>query len=361
MRPDFDTMNETDVREIIVRPLLSRLGYAHNTKANIRTEVPLRYDRTFLGRKNPKKDPPLAGRADYICDAISYGRWVVEVKTPSSPLTQDHVEQAHTYAAHPEISASYFMLTNGRESRLYAASRLGEPILAWRFEQTEQHLMTLFNIVGYEAIRKLTMTLKPDTSKPLGAGLPSRVRIVGGQIEYREHHSTHPLLQNDVMIGMIGAITGGRVERAPDGRLLSIVRVLSPYQQLSELSKLAGIGDFEFFSAEEFISSDVQNPTIFQNVLKGQVPAGARAKLAPGIPEIVLPVGFNFTAFSEATGYVDEDTFKGVVSFDYDYQIFRGPSTGNRQLDAMFNSVPMTARIQGSGDFTVVVSAGRAD
>ena len=36
MKPDFDSMNETDVREIIVRPLLARLGYAHGTQANIR-------------------------------------------------------------------------------------------------------------------------------------------------------------------------------------------------------------------------------------------------------------------------------------------------------------------------------------
>lgn len=56
MTPNFDTMNETDVREIIVRPLLHRLGYEHGTVANIRTEVPLRYDRAFLGRKQPKRD-----------------------------------------------------------------------------------------------------------------------------------------------------------------------------------------------------------------------------------------------------------------------------------------------------------------
>src|SRR4051794_15430324 len=105
MQPDFDSMNETDVREIVVRPLLTRLGYAHGTHANIRTEVTLRYERAFLGRKNPSKDPALVGRADYICDAVSYGRWAVEVKSPQHELTQDDVEQAHTYCAHPEISA----------------------------------------------------------------------------------------------------------------------------------------------------------------------------------------------------------------------------------------------------------------
>jgi hypothetical protein len=106
--PDFASMNETDVREIVVRPLIERLGYRHGTDANIRTEQTLTYARSFLGRKNPKKDPPLVGRADYICEVISFGRWVVEVKAPGEELTRDVVDQAHSYAAHPEIAATFF-------------------------------------------------------------------------------------------------------------------------------------------------------------------------------------------------------------------------------------------------------------
>ena len=74
-------MNETDVREMIVRPLIERLGYKHGTDADIRTERTLRYGKAFLGRKSPNKDPDLVGRADYILDVISFGRWVVEVKS----------------------------------------------------------------------------------------------------------------------------------------------------------------------------------------------------------------------------------------------------------------------------------------
>jgi hypothetical protein len=37
-RLDFDSMNETDVREIVVRPLIERLGYRHGTEASIDTE-----------------------------------------------------------------------------------------------------------------------------------------------------------------------------------------------------------------------------------------------------------------------------------------------------------------------------------
>jgi hypothetical protein len=93
---DLEAMNETDVREIIVRPLLHRLGYRQGTEATIITEKTLRYSRQHLGRKDPKKDPDLVGRADYICEVISYGRWTVEVKSPQHELTVDDAHQAHT-------------------------------------------------------------------------------------------------------------------------------------------------------------------------------------------------------------------------------------------------------------------------
>jgi hypothetical protein len=116
-------MNEQDVRETIVRPLIESLGYGRDAETRIITEKKLRYDRSFLGHKKPKTDSPLAGRADYICEVTSFGRWVVEVKSPSEELAQDVVEQAHTYAMHPEIAASFFLVTNGRKFRLRRRQR----------------------------------------------------------------------------------------------------------------------------------------------------------------------------------------------------------------------------------------------
>lgn len=41
----------------------------------------------FSDAKMPKRILLLAGRADYICEVSSYGRWVVEVKRPSEDLS----------------------------------------------------------------------------------------------------------------------------------------------------------------------------------------------------------------------------------------------------------------------------------
>jgi hypothetical protein len=204
----FDTMNETDVRETLVRPLLERLGYRHGTDANIITEKTLRYEKAFLGRKNPKKDPPLVGRADYICEVVSFGRWVVEVKAPVEPISQDAIEQAHTYASHPEIAATFFLVTNGRSFRLYETSKLLEPALAWEYEDEDDNLLRLFNVLSPAAFRKRAKLTLVDRGMPLGTGLASRLRMIGGTITYEEHKGSHPFLQ-------AGSLNGIQAHRRP--------------------------------------------------------------------------------------------------------------------------------------------------
>ena len=185
---NIEAMNETDVREIIVRPLLHALGYRQGTGANILTEKTLRYSRAFLGRKNPDKDPELVGRADYICDVVSYGRWVVEVKSPKAELTVEDAEQAHTYAAHPEIGAIFFLLTNGREFRLFRISHPSEPIFSWKTGDADRHFVAIANLLSPEGIKKRVF-VPIDLAKPLAIGFGSVIEIVGGYLVYERHTS----------------------------------------------------------------------------------------------------------------------------------------------------------------------------
>lgn len=140
---NIDAMNETDVREVVVHPLLHLLGYQQGSEADIRTEVSLKYGRTFLGRKDSKRDSELRGRADYICDVIGYGRWIVEVKSPREHLSAEHANQAHTYAAHPEVGAICYLLTNGREFKIYKTT-----FLFMYFEPQHQGLVRASRRVG---------------------------------------------------------------------------------------------------------------------------------------------------------------------------------------------------------------------
>jgi hypothetical protein len=271
---DFDTMNEADVREIVVRPLLHRLGYRHGTEHNIRTEVTLRYGKTSLGRRK-KSDPVVEGRADYICEVVSVGRWVVEVKGPSEPLDSKVVEQAHTYAAHPEIAADYFMVTNGRLFMLFKTGSLETPALSWHFNDLENHVLPLFNVVGPSAIRARQEVLAVDAGKPLGRNLGSSVAITGGTIRYDEHEISTPLIPRSMIEGLELPVVGGRIFRAEDGRIHAYIEIGKAAAMFRDLQDTIGAADdYDFYSSDEYVSDDPEKPTIFQNLYTSMSPRG---------------------------------------------------------------------------------------
>lgn len=343
---DFESMNETDVREIVVRPLLERLGYRHGSNANIRTEVTLRYANAFLGRKNAAKDPPLAGRADYVCDAVPYARWVIEVKPPNQQLTTDVREQTHTYAAHPEIAAAYFLITNGRRFELYRTSILDAPVLAWDYDETDEHFLSLLNLVSPMALGRLAKLVQPDAGKPLGIGLASKVRILGGTVTYEEHTSNVAFLREAVS-GLTLPITGGFVERTDDGRIHAHVDVASAAAMVKGVSRL---DDYDFFSASEFISSDLTSPTIFQNHVDVTTPKGTLISL-PGFPPTPSPFEFRMRAFTEAVGFVDQNRFKGTMRLDYDITMSGLDPFIRRLLESQLGPLPERPELQGAGSF----------
>jgi hypothetical protein len=356
-RPNFDSMNETDVREVLVRPLLARLGYCHGTDATILTEKTLRYERSFLGRKNPKKDPPLTGRADYICEVISFGRWVVEVKSPSEELSQDVVEQAHTYASHPEIAASFFLVTNGRAFRLYETAKLDQPALAWDYDDEDDTLLRLFNVLSPAAFRKRAKITVVDPGKPLGQGLASRLRILGGEITYEEHSGSHPFLQASAIDGLSLPVTGGSVARADDQRIVGRIRVAKVAAFLQDLNAAMGISDdYDFFSATEYLSHDPEHPTIFQNQVTNVVPAGRIIRI-PGLPQVPMPFEMSSTAYTEAIGFVQDDTFVGIMRLTYDFGFSNISPQARMLLARQFGPIPAAAHMTGIGRFAISIQA----
>lgn len=351
--PKFDEMNETDVREMIVRPLLRDLGYEHGTENNIRTEQTFRYAKTFLGRKKPNKDPDIVGRADYILDVIGVGRWVVEVKAPSEDITQDVVEQAFTYAAHPEVAALFFLVTNGRTFQLYRTSSLTAPLMAWTWDETEEVLLALANLVGPEAIRRKTKLLEPDTGKPLAKNVSSSVRIIGGHIRYEDHTSNCPALDIDMINGLELPVTGESVKRLADGRIHAIVNTAKSAPLLGNLSDLVGREDkYDFYTSDEYISTDPERPTIFQNLYQTSTPAGTPVSI-PGMGKIPLMFSFQMTATTEAVGYVDGDLFKGTMQLSYEFRFSGMHPMVKTALEQQLGRFPETPTARGGGMFEV--------
>ena len=287
---------------------------------------------------------------------ISYGRWVVEVKPPSEAISTDAVQQAHTYAAHPEIAAAFIMVTNGRRFEVYRTGALRAPLLAFDHDQLEQSLLALFNIVGPEAIKKLSNLVRVDSGKPLGRNLASKVAIVGGQITYEEHASDTPLVPREMIEGLQLPVVGGKVERLEDGRIHAYIEIGKAAAMFREFTEMVGAADdYDFYSASEYISTDPENPTIFQNLYENVTPPGARTRV-PGIGEAVMPFGFALKAYTQAVGYVDAGVFRGTMRLDYELAVTGLSPMLRPMLEAKLGKIPDRSVFGGVGSFEVRLS-----
>lgn len=306
----FDKLNEADVREEIISPLLHYLNYQAGTQYNIIREQSLRYPRIFIGNKNTNRDPLLRGIADYICEVNGQVRWVIEAKSPNTDIALDQVEQAYTYANHPEVRAVYFCITNGRQLIIYQTN-LGPNancLISIKYENLNNSLQIIKNLVGPEALIRDHPPQAVDVREPIGPGLRSIVRITNGHIIYKRNSLNIPML-NELTTGIID----GAVERDEQGCLVAFLKTIVPFQSLQRLNQKFGIDQFEVKSKDKIISADKNNPTIFKANHKIILPAGERMLNLQTWQEIELP--FNITCHIETIASGSLDGYKFVGEF----------------------------------------------
>jgi len=308
----------------------------------------------FLGRKNPKKDPPLVGRADYVCDVFAAGQWVVEVKAPHEELDQSVVQQAHTYAAHPEIAAFYFLVTNGQSFRLFQASSLQQPILEWTFDQNDEIFLKLSNVLSPDAIRNRARLVLVDPGLPLGERLASRLRIIGGSVSYDQQIGTHPLMMGMSIAGLQLPVTGGSVYREPDGRIHAELNIAKAAPLLQSLGR-GGLADhYDFFSSSSHLSRDFEKPTIFQGFTHDSFPVGG---LPFGGPSVSMPL-IGFSALTEVVGATEGDTFRGTMTITTEITVSNMNPAIAMVLSQRFGPIPERAKITQVGGFSVSLMSG---
>jgi tRNA G10 N-methylase Trm11 len=141
--PDF---KEDSVREIIILPILKKLGYQQSDIVRSKT-----LEHPFLNVGSNKKIP-IKLIPDYILKVAGNYAWVLDAKSPDKHLTDTElIEQVYCYASHPEIRSTYFALCNGNEFVLYRRESTNEPILKFSVDEIEYNW------------NKLKMYLSPDS------------------------------------------------------------------------------------------------------------------------------------------------------------------------------------------------------
>ena len=304
---DFASLNETDIREEIIAPLLRHLGYRSGTENNVIREQPLTYPKSSLGRKK-KTDPILRGRADYICNVKGQINWVIEAKAPSEALDNDAVEQSWTYANHPEIRAVYFCLSNGLDFQIFQTDRDpgAKPFFQCNYENMEESLDIIMNILSPEGILRDHPKYKVDKGLPIGPGLRSIVRITSGSINYINN-----TLGLKPLIGLTMAITEGSIERNENGKLETYIETQGPYQSLQKLNEKLGLHSLRLFSDHEVVSTNPEIPTVCSAITTHIIPKGEMALNLVTWEETPFLMNMSIESQTIATGYLEGNKFHG--------------------------------------------------
>jgi hypothetical protein len=308
--PLFEKFNETDVREEIIAPLLRLLGYRSGSQNDVIREQPLRYPFLTIGRKNPNKDPKLRGKADYILEIQNRLRWVLEAKPPE-PIRTDDIEQAWTYASHPEIRAIFFALCNGRTWTVYRTIEgpNAPPVMALTYEQLQTEPQRLANLLGPEALIRDFPNVEVDVGLPIAPGLRSLARITNGFVRYTQSNLA-PSIFGELQNG----ITRGSVERDERGHLVVFVEASGPTRSIQEFNERLGLSKFEMISESAQLSTELAHPTVF--VYENQIilPAGERVLNPATWQHVTFPCNITCNIKTQARGIFHDSVLSG--SFD---------------------------------------------
>jgi hypothetical protein len=317
--------NEADVREDIAVPFLRALGYARGTENDIEREHFLRYEALQLGRKK-SNDLPLGGKADYLLTVAGAGRWILETKPPDEKVDLDTIDQAISYARHPEVCGHYAAILNGRRFVLFDRSRSSNdsPLIDIQVTTGEVLAQTLESLLSPTAIRRDCGPPKADLSKGLAKGFRSAVEILGGEITHVDNRWDIPAYlpqqvreaveaSTQKLHGYISTVKGGKIWRDDDSRIRAQLKWNLPHEELISFMQASKFEDFEYVCLDSTISDDQEKPSIFEVLGAFRLEAGQRIFNVLRWNSQVMQMPLETTILCQATGFLKDDSFAGVA------------------------------------------------
>ena len=309
--------NETEIRFHIIDPIIRLLGYPGEENVYLNLEEKLEYPFFHIGHRS-KKDVPL-GFPDYRAGLKGdRGSFIIEAKSGNIPITSREVEQAHSYAAHAQVGANYFVLCNG--SIISVFETLSGPnapaLVEIPISEVNQRFYELENILSPTNLAK-NCKIKHDKNLKISEGLGSYVRVLSGRyllsdLEYcifiNGQDCTNLIRQSVPQIAMMDQqfellktsfelrVSGGRVERGVDGRINAHLEFDGATIQNHQAMEIMGITSAEFSTSDKFISNNSKIYTRFESTNNFAVPSGT---MIPGF----------FGGLSEIRSDIDGDIF----------------------------------------------------
>ena len=144
---DDSEFKEDAVREEFTGPLLIRLGYRSTGENRIIRSRHLAHPFVMIGTTKT----PVGIIPDYLLEVAGKNVWVLDAKAPNEVITSGkNIQQAFSYAIHPDIHVSYYALCNGREFVLFDVSTR-EPLLRFKMRDLEENWRAIYGFLSPSA------------------------------------------------------------------------------------------------------------------------------------------------------------------------------------------------------------------
>ncbi len=358
--------NEAEVRFHFIDPLMRRLGYPGGDDVYFKLEEKLEYPYYHIGHKSKKKDQPL-GYPDYRAGLKGRrGSFIVEAKASKVGLGPEDVEQAHSYAAHAQVGANYFMLCDGLRLAIYEtlSGPQQAPLVEIEVTEFDQRFHEIENILSPQCLAK-SCHVEHDKNLKLCNGLGSSAEIRPGIYEmsywaYRifigDDDVTDTLktslpqvaqidrdlemMQNDFEL----RVSSGTAERDAEGRICAHLSFEGVTKNNAEAMRLLGLDSMTFATSAEYLSVKPDVPTIFESTAEFSVEKGT---MLPPLFGDAVPADVNSTGdmFITARMHKARDAILGEYAATADYW-FDIPSMGKMKVELDFH-----------GNFTLKLAA----
>ena len=229
----------------------------------------------------------------------------------------DDIEQAWTYANHPEVRAVYFVLSNGFTFHVFRTSEAAScgAIFSVAYADLSSQWIQIANLLAPLSISRDFPDTVINTSRSLGPGLREFARITSGLISYSENSICHPVLNQ-----LQSAISSGSVERAEDGSLIVYLTTQTLLRSMQELNERLGLDKFEMKSRSEWLSLDPRAPDAFEYTATVVLPAGSQLLDMRTWTYTALPINVSCTVTATASGSLTGNRYGGTFNATYRFQ-----------------------------------------
>ena len=255
---------------------------------------------------------------------------MLETKAPHEPIDVDAIEQAITYARHPEVSAAYAAILNGVRLTVHHTSQTSaeKPLIDLTISDAASLAKQLAGLLSPDAGRRDCTPPIVDLGNPLAEGLRSRAPIRVGEIRHGKSTWSVNIPLPDVAVqrldetcrrldGLRIAITGGTVYRDSDSRIRAKLQWSMPHDELLRFALDKKLMDVEYIALTDEISTDPDAPSVFDVIGAVEVSEGETLFSIATWETTTAGVSIRMRYTGRAVGFFEKNVFRGVFSAHY--------------------------------------------